>query len=349
MVAVSVEVMGMALPAAAAANRPYLDAMAHTRAYRDGNLIAEHFPVSQVSDHLADPDTIVWFDLCEPDGDELNSIAEELNLHSLAVEDALSRNQRPKLDRYQTHLFITAYTVALDSESGELTANEVDIFLTRRAMVTVRASHDFDIDEVVRRWDNSPDLAKHGVAYLLHGLLDFVVDSHFDTVQQLDEQVEGLEERVFAESTGDVRVQRRIFELRKSLVSLRRYVLPMREVVNSLLRRDLHAIDAAMEPYYQDVYDHVLRATEQTESLRDLVTTLLDTGLTVRSNRLNVITKQVTSWAAIIAVPTAITGFYGQNVPYPGYGHWSGFLVSTALIAVVSGGLYAIFKAKDWL
>src|SRR6266545_4202143 len=143
--------------------------------------------------------------------------------------------------------------------------------------------------------------------------------------------------------------ERRTFELRKSLVTLRRVVLPMREVVNSLLRRDLHVVDEAMLPYFQDVYDHVLRATEWTESLRDLVTTILETHLTVRGNHLNVIMKQVTSWAAIIAVPTAVTGFYGQNVPYPGFGtHW-GFWTSTLVTVALSAVLYEVFCRKDWL
>ena len=131
-------------------------------------------------------------------------------------------------------------------------------------------------------------------------------------------------------------MQRRSFELRKSLVLLRRVVLPMREVVNSLMRRDLHVVDDSMQPYYQDVYDHVLRATEWTESLRDLVTTILETNLTIQGNRLNVITKKVTSWAAIIAVPTLITGYYGMNVPYPGFGsHW-GVIVSTVIMIVAA-------------
>ena len=115
-------------------------------------------------------------------------------------------------------------------------------------------------------------------------------------------------------------MQRRSFELRKSLVLLRRVVLPMREVVNSLMRRDLRVVTEPLHPYYQDVYDHVLRATEWTESLRDLVTTILETNLTIQGNRMNVITKKVTSWAAIIAVPTLVTGVYGMNVPYPGFG-----------------------------
>ena len=189
------------------------------------------------------------------------------------------------------------------------------------ALVTVRKDEGFDIDEVVARWDQSPDLAKYGVGFLLYGLLDYVVDTHFDAVLALDDQIEALEDRLFDDAPQDKEMQRRTFELRKSLVTLRRVVLPMREEVNSLLRRDLHVVDAEMQPYFQDVYDHVLRATEWTESLRDLVSTIFDTHLNLRSNRLNVIMKQVTSWAAIIAVPTAVTGFYGQNVPYPGFGH----------------------------
>jgi magnesium transporter len=151
-------------------------------------------------------------------------------------------------------------------------------------------------------------------------LLDYVIDGHFATVQQLDEALEGLEDLLFDERPHSAEVQRRSFELRKSLVVLRRLVLPMREVVNSLLRRDLGLVDEAMGPYFQDVYDHVLRATEWTESLRDLVSTILETNLAIQGNRQNAIMKKVTSWAAIIAVPTAVTGFYGMNVPYPGFG-----------------------------
>jgi magnesium transporter len=123
----------------------------------------------------------------------------------------------------------------------------------------------------------------------------------------------------------------------------------MREVLNSVLRRDLDVVEREIIPYFHDVYDHVLRATEWTESLRDLVTTILETHLTVRGNRLNVIMKQVTSWAAIIAVPTAVTGFYGQNVPYPGFGHTAGFIVSTAIMVALSVGLYVAFRRKDWI
>jgi len=323
--------------------------MPHTRLYRDGKLVAEGFPVAEVSDRLVDESAVVWFDLCEPTEEDLASISEELGLHPLAVEDAIHESQRPKLDHYKTHLFLTAYSVVLDAATGELDACEVAAFVTKQALVTVRKTPGFDIDEVIRRWDDAPVGIPCGVALLLHGLLDYVVDTHFTAVQSLDTQIEALEDELFSEDSPDRDMQRRTYELRKSLVTLRRVVLPMREVVNSLMRRDLQVVTPELMPYYQDVYDHVLRATEWTESLRDLVTTILETHLTVRGNRLNVIMKQVTSWAAIIAVPTAVTGFYGQNVPYPGFGHVDGFWFSTGIMIFLSGMLYFIFRRKDWL
>jgi magnesium transporter len=323
--------------------------MARTRLYRDGELALENFPVEDISEYIKDEQACVWLDYCEPTQADLATIAAELKLHPLAVEDAVNEHQRPKLDRYDSHLFLSAYVVKLDAGSGQLSASEIGVFVTRNALVTVRKDHGVAIDPVLARWDESKELTKHGVSFLLWGLLDDIVDGHFETVQSLDTEIEALEDLLFADAPNNTEVQRRSFELRKSLVLLRRLVLPMREVVNSLMRRDLHVLDEGMAPYYQDVYDHVLRATEWTESLRDLVTTILETNLTIQGNRMNLVMKKVTSWAAIIAVPTAITGFYGQNVPYPGFAaHW-GFWFSTALIVVLSGTLYWAFRRSDWI
>jgi magnesium transporter len=323
--------------------------MARTRLYRDGELVLEDFPVPDISEHLKEEGAYVWLDYCSPTAGELATIAEELRLHPLAVEDAVNEHQRPKLDRYDSHLFLSAYDVKLDIESGELSTSEIGVFLTTNALVTVRQDEGTRIDSVLARWDESKELAQNGVSFLLWGLLDDIVDGHFEAVQSLDTEIEALEDLLFDDAPHDSEVQRRSFELRKSLVLLRRLVLPMREVVNSLMRRDLHVLDQQMAPYYQDVYDHVLRATEWTESLRDLVTTILETNLTIQGNRMNLVMKKVTSWAAIIAVPTAITGFYGQNVPYPGFAADWGFWFSAALIVVLSAGLYWAFRRNDWI
>jgi magnesium transporter len=321
----------------------------HTRLYRSGALVAEDFDPEQISEHLVDPDAALWIDLCDPDPGELKLVTTELDLHDLAVEDALSPRQRPKLDHYHGHLFLNAYAAHLEAQTGELTTSEVSAFVTPRALVTVRKDDGFDMSAVVARWDDTPELTAYGVSFLLYGLLDFVIDGHFTAVESLDEEIEGLEDLLFDPRPHAPEVQRRSFELRKSLVVLRRVVLPMREVVNSLMRRDLRVVSDEMVPYYQDVYDHVLRASEWTESLRDLVTTILETHLTIQGNRLNEIMKKLTAWAAIIAVPTAVTGYFGQNVPYPGFGkHW-GFWLSLSVILAIGLGLYGSFRRRDWL
>jgi magnesium transporter len=322
---------------------------ARTRLYRSGQLELEGFPVADISDHLADPSVTIWLDLRGPDQGDLAVLSEEFGLHPLAIEDALHHRQRPKLDRYPTHLFVTAYGARLDPSTGELATSEIAAFITSQALITVRKDDGLDIGAVVDRWDASPDLARYGVGYLLYGLLDYIVDGHFDAVQNLDDSVEELEDRLFGNVPQDIQVQRRSFELRKSLVLLRRIVIPMREVVNSLMRRDLHIVADDLMPYYQDVYDHVLRAAEWTDSLRDLVTSILETNLTIQGNRLNVITKKVTGWAAIIGVPTFITGYFGMNVPYPGFSETAGYVASVGTIIVAAAVLYLIFKRKDWI
>ncbi len=324
--------------------------MARTRLYRNGVLERDDLPVDDISEIVDSPGAVVWLDLCTADGEGLESIEEEFGLHALAIEDAEHERQRPKLDRYATHLFLSAYAVRLDSAAQELANSEIAMFVLPNALITVRKDDRFDIDDVVARWDNTPDLAKEGVGFLLYGVLDYIVDSHFTAVQDLDDKIDTLEDELFDDSRDRVRdVQRKSFALRKNLLLLRRFVLPMREVVNGLMRRDLKVVNEALMPYYQDVYDHVLRATEWTESLRDMVSTILETNLTIQGNRMNLIMKKVTSWAAIIAVPTAVTGFYGQNLPYPGFDKEWGFTLSSAIIVVGGALLYWIFRRKDWL
>jgi magnesium transporter len=322
---------------------------ARTRLYRDGRLALEGFPVADISDHLADESVTVWLDLRDPDRDDLGVVSEEFGLHPLAVEDALHHSQRPKLDRYPSHLFLTSYATQLDAGTGELMTSELAAFITSQALITVRKDDGLDIGAVIDRWDSSSDLAGFGVGYLLYGLLDYVVDTQFESVQNLDDFAEGLEDELFDTVPRGMQVQRRSFQLRKSLVLLRRVVLPMRDVVDDLMQPDLHVVGKELEPYYQDLYDHVLRVAEWTDSLRDLVSSILETNLVIQSNRLNIITKKVTGWAAIIAVPTLITGYFGMNVPYPGFGHTGGFVASVATIVLAGLILYLVFKRNDWL
>ena len=321
---------------------------ATTRVYRNGVVDAENFPVADVSEYLTQDDTIVWVDMCGPTKDELHILAEELGLHELAVEDALSEHQRPKLDHYETHLFLSAHAVRVD-DSGSLHKTEIDAFINERWIITVRKNDDWTMDDVLQRWDRSADLAKYGVSFLLYGLLDVIIDGYFDTVQMFDDYYDVVSEGIFSERPVDPGKQRHWFEMRRALVQFHRLVVPMREAVSSLMRREHSAVDEGLYPYFQDVYDHILRVSESTDALRDLVSTIVETNISLRDYRQNQVMKKVTSWAAIIAVPTLVTGYYGMNVPFPGTGQRWGWITSLSLVVACSIGLYLWFRKREWL
>jgi len=323
--------------------------MARTRVYRNGILEAEDFPVADISEHLERADTVVWVDFCGPSKEELHELAMELGLHELAVEDALGPHQRPKLDHYASHNFLACHAVELNADDGTLIETEIDAFINKRWLVTVRKDENFPLEPVLARWDRSTDLAVHGVSFLLYGLLDAVVDSYFDAVQGFDEFYDQISEGIFAEKPIPPAEQKHWFQTRQALIRFHRLVVPMREAVSGLMRREHSTVADDLYPYYQDVYDHVLRVTESTDALRDLISTIVETNLSLRDYRTNQIAKQVTSWAAIIAVPTLITGWYGMNVPYPGFGETWGVWLAALLVVVVSGGLYVVFRRRDWL
>jgi magnesium transporter len=326
-----------------------------SRVWKDGKVIVENFPFEEISDYLERDDCVVWVDVCDPDHARLNKLADELALDPLAVEDAIDNLERTKAIRYKNYTVLTAYA-ALMSENVDPAAQSnlhfarVSAFVLPRGLITVSQPEGFDVEAVLARWDESEDLIAYGVGALLHGLLDVIVDGHFDAVQTLDDAIEKQEDGLFDQEVRTADIQRRTYQIRKDLVQLRRIALPMRELVNTVLRhrKDVNS-PAELDASYDDLYDHVLRVTEWTESLRDMVTTMFETNLSLQDARLNTVMKKLTGWAAIIAVPTAVTGFFGQNVPYPGFSHESGFIASLVLMIGIALALYVTFRRKDWL
>ncbi len=319
-----------------------------TRVYEAGALLVEGFPLADVSDHLAHADRLVWVDLCRPSERQLTQLAEELGLHELAIEDALEPNRRPKLDRYESHVFLSARAVQADADAGELREAELGVFAGDRWLVTVRQDESFDMSAVVERWGRSHPLTAEGVTFLMHCLLDVVVDGYFDALEVFDRYYDEVSDGIFSEQPVEPSRQRHWFQMRQALVRFHRMISPTREIISALMRRE-HQLPEALYPYYQDLYDHALRVGESTETLRELVSTIVETNLGLRDYRQNQIMKKVTSWAAIIAVPTLITGYYGMNVPYPGSGAPWGVALSAGLIASLSGALYLLFRRNDWL
>jgi magnesium transporter len=320
-----------------------------SRIYENGAVVATDVDHTALLGHLQDEDCVVWVDLCGPTEQQLHDLADHLGLHELAVEDALEPHQRPKLDRYGDHLFISVQATSVDVEAAELHETEVDVFVGDRWMITVRADDGFAMDAVVQRWDRSSDRVAFDVGFLLYGLLDVVVDGYFESVEVFDEYYDEISETIFSDRPIDPREQIHWFQMRKALFRLHRLAVPMRELLSALMRRERGAVSEDLYPYFQDVYDHILRISESTDALRDLVASIVETNLSLRDYRQNQVMKKVTSWAAIIAVPTLITGYYGMNVKYPGITtHW-GWLMSMALMAGLSLVLYLQFKKNDWL
>jgi magnesium transporter len=324
--------------------------MQESRVYVDGVLVEADVTLGNLKNYKRKRKTAIWVDLVDPSPHDLELLGQEIGLHPLAVEDALLGRQRAKLEHYPTHLFINAYAASWNADSDELHNYEISLFVTPYAVISVRDKDAFDISTVKHRWDDSGALAENGVGFLLWGFLDVLVDGYFELVEKLDIEVDELEDLLFDDDEDHAKeIQKRSYRLRKALVTLRRIAVPMREIVNPIVKLDAPIIGTGMMPYYQDVYDHVMRVADWIDSLRDLVTTLLETNLTIQGNRMNLIMKKVTSWAAIIAVPTAVTGFYGQNVPYPGFDNSFGFWSSMVLMVGGSVGLYLAFRRNDWL
>ncbi|MEV0901757.1 magnesium transporter CorA family protein [Actinoplanes sp. NPDC049802] len=315
-----------------------------SRLYVNGRLAAEGVDAAAAGARLrAEPGAVLWFDLFDPGPEDLKALAAEFELHPLAVEDAVTDHERPKLDRYRNHLFLNLYAVEFD---GEVHKTEISAFITPQALITVRKSPG-DVAPLLARWDAEERLAADVVDFLVYGLLDVVVDGQYATAQRIDESMDGVEDRMIGEGPAPREIRRRAFALRRTLTTLRRAVAPMPDVVRDVSRA--LAGEDHLRPYYRDVEDHARRAVDLIEHSRNRITELLDDDLAEQSNALNDVTRKLAAWAAIIAIPTALTGYFGQNVPYPGYEKWWGFLLSTTLIALSASALYTYLKRRNWL
>jgi magnesium transporter len=244
---------------------------------------------------------------------------------------------------------VYAVDVSTEPDRPPFGKTEISAFITDRALITVRKSPS-DTSHFVDRWDADADLGTQGgVAFLLYGLLDAVVDGQVAAAQRLDVAMDGVEDALLEEGGAPRPVRMHGIRLRKTVAALRRAIAPMAEVVAGATDKDLRLVDDDMAPYYRDVEDHAQHAVAEVEHLRDRIEGLLQADLTEQSNVLNDITRKLAAWAAIIAVPTALTGYFGQNLPYPGFGHFWGYVQSMVLIVVSAGGLYLYLKRRRWL
>ena len=298
---------------------------------------------------LVDDTRLVWVDVEGPDGDELAQLVPVLGLHDLAVEDVAKHGQRAKLDRYPHHAFLVAYARADDGDMCE-----VDFFIGPTWLVTVRERNEhgesFPVDEVRSRYERTRTIDR-GVGYLLYVLLDSLVDGYFMQIEQSEDRLEIVEEDLFEKGPpADGSLQQELLSLRRELIIFRRRVVPLRDAVLSLLRREVPWVEDAAIIYIEDVLDHLLRVIDQTDTQRELMGNVVDASLALTSNRMNEVMKKMTSWGAILIVATLIAGIYGMNFQDMPELHWRyGYFGALGLMLVCTGGLYLYFRRKKWL
>jgi magnesium transporter len=321
--------------------------MIKVHVFREGQEVTD-VPVADLSEVRGEPDTLVWADVISGTREELAEMGEEFGIHPVALEDCHhQRKQRPKVEEYPGHVLLVAYAAKPGTEHRPVELHELDLIAGSNFLVSFHAGRPIDAESVARRIKAHPELAKEGSGFLLYVILDELVDTFFPTLDGIGGRVEDLEEAVFAGSSD---VQNQIFALRKDLIAVRRVAGPMRDAMTVLLRRDLGLFSPEAQRYLQDIYDHLIRVVESIEDYQDLASGALEANLTVASNRVNTVARNLAGYAAIFAVITMISGIYGMNFEYmPELGWRFGYLWALGLMAVGAGGLWLYFKRKDWL
>jgi magnesium transporter len=281
--------------------------------------------------------------------DEIETIAEEFGLHPLAVEDATNKRQRPKLENYDSHLFLILHQ--LDEVNGQLEAVQLACFVGERFVLTVHHGADRTIEEAKKRWRETDGDFDKGPAHLVHTLLDVIVDCFEEHANKLESQAEELEDQALSSPTTPI--QKRLYSVKQQVARLRRYAFPVSGVIEQLTHpegegRDFVGVEESI--YFRDVQDHTLRINEQVRNVDDIASAVLDLVRGEQASIENVNNRRLAAWAAIFAVSTLVAGVYGMNFRLvPDDGSLFGFWFAVILMAGLSGGLYMYFKRKDWL
>jgi len=314
--------------------------------YRHGKRVRE-IGIDERVDCGADKSEFVWIGVADPSVEELRTLQAHYDLHPLAVEDALKADQLPKVDVYGEQVFVVARTAHL--EDGAIVYGETAMFVGRNHIISVRHVSARTHRALRDQLEAAPSLLMHGVDYVLHAILDFVVDGYLPMVEAIEEEVLAMEHRAIDNFLGRNEINR-IFTLRRELIRFQRVLGPMSEVAAKLARQDLPCIDAETRPYFSDVLDHVRRVQAMADGLREVLTSVFEFSNLLEQQRTGTITRQLAAWAAILAVPTAIAGIYGMNFEHmPELKTRYGYFVVLAVIAAICAWLYFRFKRARWL
>jgi magnesium transporter len=316
--------------------------------HSNGQVLENDLPLTSISDILEKPDQLIWLDVADPTADDLSLLASELHIHPLAAEDIQRQHQRPKVDFYDSAILIVFYSLQTTAQEPVVLV-EIELLVGKNFVVSFHEGTILLLGDIRDRWcRNLEEIGDRTTGLLVYSILDAIVDDYFPYIDQLSERVEALEEEIFQGFRTET--QKEIFRLKKELLSVRRILAPQRDVVNVLLRRDDPIFDQSTQVYFQDLYDHVIRVTDAVDTYRDLMSSALDSYLTVTSNRLNQVMKTLTASSIILMSMTLVASVYGMNFDHIPELHWNlGYAWALGLMAVIGFSLYSVFRRIDWL
>lgn len=301
----------------------------------------------QISHLCAHNGNVVWVDVSNPESRDFDELAREFKFHPLAIEDCKKGHQRPKIDEYTGYYFMVLYEAEL-CDNGDLEMRELNIFLGHNYLVTVHSKPINAIETSERLWREWTDLAERRSGLVTYLLVDAIVDAYMPLLDLMSDKVEQLEEQIF--ENFQTEALQEIFNIKKQLLFFRRAVIPLRDVFNTLMRREQPIFSRETMIYFQDVYDHLVRVADMIDTLRELIAATMDAYLSVSGNRMNVVMKRLTSISTILMSATLVAGIYGMNFNFmPELGWRYGYTGALTSMLVIALALYFYFRKIKWL
>lgn len=314
--------------------------------YKNGRRIAE-LDILNPEEMEPQPGQVIWVGLHEPGIEVLHLLKNYFHLHDLAIEDAYRAHQRTKLEVYDTHLFLVMKTCKLIEDRVQL--GETCIFAGPGYLVTSRSGPSQGYSHVRKRCEGLPHELRHGEDFILYALIDFIVDSYFPILDKLEDQVEEVEEQVFGEQS-EKHVLERVYNLRHDLLELRHAIAPVIDMCARLMRNDMPVINRETHHYFRDIQDHASILLERVDSLRELLKSAMESKMLLVSMKQNDVMRKLAAWAAMLAVPTAVAGFYGMNFDYMPELKWHyGYFGVMGTVVTICAFLFWRFKKSGWL
>ncbi|HWV92642.1 MAG TPA: magnesium/cobalt transporter CorA [Burkholderiales bacterium] len=317
-------------------------------AYQDGQKLAD-IDKRQISDYLKKPGCFVWVALADPTQEELAEMQEEFDLHELAVEDARHGHQRPKIEEYGDSLFVVLHTVEF-TPIDEIKIGEVDIFVGRNYVLSVRSRTERGFKEVRARAERDPELLKYGSGYVLYALMDAVVDRYFPVLDAIESELERVEEHLFQEGASPRENIEALYYVKQQLTTLRHATGPAQEHSGKLFGGRVPFACHGLTEYFRDVYDHLARINQAIDAARETTNTAIQVALAMVNMGHGEITKSLAAYAALVAVPTMIAGVYGMNFEHMPELHWRfGYPLSIAAMVGIDAFLFFRFRKAGWI